>query len=84
MQWVILHLKSQLRREQMFGNKHRPLKGDIRYNASATFADQRIPQLKKAIEILENEVRPQDVVARQKKEVRPQNIAAINQLTIFK
>lgn len=43
----------------MFGTKHGNMKGDKMYAASATFSEQRIPQLMQAIEILEaNEKEP--------------------------
>jgi len=53
MKWVITHLKQVLRREKMFGTKHGNMKGDKKYAASATFSEQRIPQLIQAIKILE-------------------------------
>lgn len=58
MQWVVQHLKSILRREKMIGTKHRALSGDQRYKISADFASDRIPQLTKAIEVLEQYKEP--------------------------
>jgi hypothetical protein len=78
MQWVIDHLKSALRREKMFGTKHTPLKADKKYNASATFSEQRIPQLKKAIEILST---PQHTPT---PKAKPKKKSVTNQLKIFK
>jgi hypothetical protein len=54
MDWVIRKLKSLLRSEQMIGTRQAPLKGDKKYAISVQFSTDRIPQLKKAIAILEN------------------------------
>lgn len=58
MRWVLFTLKRLLRQEQNFGVRHSKLTGDPKYAASAKFADERIPQLKEAIQILECHTHP--------------------------
>ncbi len=82
MQWVLSYLKSQLRREKMFGTKHKPLQGDKLYKASATFSEERIPQLKKAIELLEST--PAQPAPPPTPKAKPENKTIINQLNLFK
>lgn len=76
MKWVIAHLKKVLRREKMFGTKHGSMKGDKKYAVSATFSEQRIPQLMQAIEILES---MEDKPVQKKASIQK---AVSNQLTI--
>ncbi len=79
MQWVLRHLKSLLRKEQMFGTKHGSLTGDAKYKASAQFAKERIPQLKNAIQILETTTEVPAAVVKKKKPA-----SNTKQLNLFK
>lgn len=80
MEWVVKLLENTLRKEKFFGAKHAPLKADKKRGISAKFSEERIPQLKTAIKILQDY--RQYIVPKVKKKAKVK--ISTKQLNLFK